>query len=274
LAIALRIHGWVQTEFSSDLEETVVSGITNDWPILATADSLLVVQAMLRLVVIASTAFRKEAGTALLCQEVAAMYCMAAVARTALVARSSTYLLNGPLALGGILPAACDLLSVPLLAMLTRGIRRNGLGVSALALAAAICIGCTTSLKLADDPFSDGLFFFVQSAEFFAAFAYLCRGVLAEVWLTSTQQESPALRFAHVVMPLQQCLSAYFFVEAFRTVPAMVGGGYPFEILHVGSIAQVAALACACVIHFVNGREPAPKDQVQYLRTEALIETP
>lgn len=276
LAIALRVRGSLQMEFSSQLEEEVVSKITNDWPILITADSMLVVQALLRLTVLASTALRKGAGPTLLSQEVTAIFFVAALARTVLVARSSIYMLNGPLALGGYLPAACDLLSVPLLAILTWGIQRKALAASALALAAAACVGYTTSLKLADDAFSDGLFFFVHSAELFAAFAYLSRGVLAEVGLVSVNQESVALQFAHIVMPFQQCLSAYFFVQAFHTVPEMVGGGYPFEILHVGSVAQVAVYACAFVIYLVSCRETrsAAKQQAPYLHTEALIEMP
>jgi hypothetical protein len=233
------------------VDEQTFESIALQWPILLTADSLLALQAMLRLVVFMSTVLRSASGPTLLSQEAAAISCGAALGRATLMARSAAYFLDGPL--GGYWPAACELLSVVFLAKLCRGIRQRALTASVITLAAAALIGCRNRLSLAGDPLADGLFIFAHTAELFAAFAYLSRALFSDVGLGGPCRKSVvALRFAHAVMPLQQCFAAYYFVQAFEKVPGLVDVGHPFEILQMGGVAQVAAFVGAAVLHWAE----------------------
>lgn len=241
LSCYLRVYG--SNGFMVD--EQTFENIALQWPILLTADSLLSLQAMLRLLVFMSTVLRSASGPTLLSQEAAAISCGAALGRATLLARSAAYFLDGPL--GGYWPAACELLSVVFLAKLCRGIRQRALTTSAITLAAAMCIGCRNRLSLAGDPLADGLFIFAHTAELFAAFAYLSRALFSDIG-----RKSVALRFAHAAMPLQQCFAAYYFVQAFEKVPGLVDVGHPFEILQMGGVAQVAAFVGAAMLHWAE----------------------
>jgi len=259
LAGALRIHG------SFDLSSVASDGLTADaaaaqmaeiarqWPILLSADTLLSLQAMLRVCVLVSSVLRRGRGPSLLTQEAVAISCGAALGRVVLVAHSNVYMLDGPL--GGNLPAACELLSLALLLILCRGIHLRTMMTSALTLAAAAWIASRNRLNLANDTFTDGLFTFATIAELLAAFAYLSRAVLSDVEADGASKDSVALRFAHIIMPVQACLAAYYFVQAFEVMPQLIGAGHPFEILQWGCVAQVGAYTGAALLHWAESVE-------------------
>jgi len=260
LAVILRTHG-VMATVKNAMDEVVLTKIVRTWPLLLSADSLLGFQAMLRLLAYASSALRISEGPTLVSQEFAAISCAAAVGRTLLVASNRIFMLDGPL--GGSLPALIDLVSVPLLAFLARGIDKKSLAAAVLAISMAVFVGSQDRLKLADNRFSDGLFIFVHTAEFFAAFAYLSRALISESGVTTVGRENVALWFAHIIMPVQASLAAYFFVECFKYVPQVVGAGYPFEILHIGGVAAAGAYAGASVIYFCNSYESPAKENIE-----------
>jgi len=259
LAIIIQTHGSMAT-VSSAVQEKVVRDLYQEWPILLTADSLLEFQSMLRVVVLVSSVLRRGNGATLLAQEVAALLCAAALGRTVLLARNRSYMLDGPL--GGALPAACDLLTVPLLAVLAYRINKGALTASAFVLVVAAYVGSQNRLSLAGDPFADGLFIFVHIAELFAALAYLSRAVLSDVEVAFAGRPNVALRFAHIMMPIQAFLSAYYFVEITNLAQnrVNVAAGYPSEILRVGGMAQAMAYTIAAVLHFGQYRE-SPKGE-------------
>merc|ERR1719378_1511340 len=120
-----------------------------------------------------------------------------------------------------------DLVSASLLTILTNGISGKGIAATVLALLTATGIGATNYIRLADDHLANELFIAVHSAEVFAAFAYLARALFSDVGIGSAGRRSVALWFAHVLMPVQAGLSAYYFIEAFHTVPQIVGAGFP-----------------------------------------------
>jgi hypothetical protein len=251
MAIALRMN-----EVDSALDETVsethnrevLENVKRAWPILLTADSLLGMQAMLRLLVIVSSVLRTDGGPLLLSREVAAIAAGAMLGRVNLAAQWKVYRLDGPL--GGFLPMACDLVAAPFLGILSFGITYRGVATTCIALLTAAFVGATNHLSLAGDELADGIFIFVHVAELFAALAYLCRAILFDAGMGGTGRRGAAFWFAHIVMPIQACLSAYYFVVAFKYVPQLVVAGHPFEILHLGGIIQVAAYAGATVLHF------------------------
>jgi hypothetical protein len=260
MAIALRMN-----EVDGALDETVdvnpihrnrevLENVKRTWPILLTADSLLGMQAMLRLLVVVSSVVRTDGGPLLLSREVAAISAGAMLGRVNLASQWKVYRLDGPL--GGFLPMACDLVSAPFLGILSFGITYQGVAATGIAMLTSAVAGSQSQLTLADDRMADGLFIFVHCAELFAALAYLYRAMTSNVFLSSSGRRGAAFWFAHMVMPIQAALSAYYFVVAFKYVPGMVAAGFPFEILHMGGMLQVAAYTGATVFHFSQHHVP------------------
>merc|ERR1719440_1917110 len=101
-----------------------------------------------------------------------------------------------------------------------------------------------------DSPHLDALFSLVMLLETAAAVAFYVR---------STKSKSGALEafngFAHVVLPLQQALPAYFlivaFAPAFQTEPSLVGKGCPFELLQAGGLLQIIMYVLAGIIYYI-----------------------
>jgi len=257
LAGALRMRGSFDlSSVTSDdkaAHMAALAEVARQWPILLTADTLLSLQAMLRVCVLVSSVLRRGAGPSLLTQEAVAVSCGAALGRVALVAHSNVYMLDGPL--GGNLPAACEVLSLVLLLILCHGIHLRTMTSSALTLAAAACIASRNHFNLGSDALADGLFIFANIAELLAAFAYLSRAVFSDIASDGTKTDSVALWFAHIIMPVQACLAAYYFVQAFEVMPQLIGAGHPFEILQWGCVAQVGAYAGASLLHWAESVE-------------------
>merc|ERR1740138_1435289 len=61
-----------------------------------------------------------------------------------------------------------------------------------------------------------------------------------------------AVAFAHLLMPVQQSLSAYYFLQAFEAVPELVGSGMPFETLQIGNTVQLGAYLGALALHLAE----------------------
>lgn len=263
LASLLRARG-----DTSNLDNDAWNEIKREWPLLITADTLLALQALLRLVICISALLRTSGpGTSFvpLCQEPATLFCFASLARVGLLARDSPYTLDGPL--GGALPAACELVLVPLFTVLGfEALRRNVSG-SALAIAAAVWFASRNHLSVADDAITDSLFSLAHALELLGAFAYLARTVVMGCSGRGSQT-SPHVGFAHVILVAQQCMSAYYFSSgAFPYSPGLVGAGKPFELLQYGSIIQLGAFLAAFAFFvaeatgddaFLKDAEPAP----------------
>lgn len=268
LAVTLRIRGSVSLASLTSGDDKVdpialeaLAEVARQWPILMTADSLLSLQAMFRVLVLVSSVARLGGGPSLLTQEVAAISFGALVGRVALLLRGNVYMLDGPL--GGYLPAACELLAMALLYRLCRGIHRRALMTSLLTLCAAAWVASRNRLNLADDKVADSLFIFAHVMELIAAFAYLCRALHLDVEAEGAAKGNVALRFAHIIMPVQACFSAYYFVQAFDVIPQLVGVGHPFEILQWGCIAQVGAYCGSALLHWAESLEMPTQELVR-----------
>jgi len=258
LAAVLRVRGGVDPS----VDEKAWAEIVRQWPMLLTADSLLSLQAMLRVIVLLSAVMR--CGRSLpLSGEAAVFFGSAALARVVLTAISTVYRLDGPL--GGFLPAVCELVSLPLSAILCRGISQKTFVASVVTILALAWIAYRNRLSLADDALVDGLFMFAQLAELLSAFTFLFR-----VLLMGAGRTGVAVRFAFIMMPLQQVLSAYYFVQAFSAIPELVGSGHPFELLQFGGVAQLGAYAGAAVLHVAEHLEMPPGDTDDFVEDEAL----
>jgi len=221
--------------------------IKAQWPILLTADTLLSLQAMLRIVVLFSAALRAGTEPVPLADEAAALSLGAQLVRGLLLANSTTYMLDGPL--GGKLPATCEIVAIPLLAALGafRTIRR-------CPLAAATVAGCVAwlasrhFLSLAGDALADQLFIAAHILDLLSALAYLARSLLIGGNDEYEPGRSIAIGFTHLLMAAQQSLATYYFLRAFDADPELVGAGLPFQVLHIGCAVQLGVYLAAAAI--------------------------
>lgn len=224
--------------------------IQAQWPLLVTADTVLSLQAMIRLLVVLSCVLRTGGGMQVpLGDETAMLWLGAGAARVALLFRTDVYMLDGPL--GGKLPATCELAVLPLLFALSRGSLVKAPLVGAVTYAAAAALAGRNHLNLAQDAISDGLFVAAHGLDFIAAFAYLLRTLLIDVRSTGCTA-NVSVGFAHLLMPVQQCLAAYYFVQAFEADPALVGSGRPFDMLQIGAITQLGFYLGATVVYLAE----------------------
>merc|ERR1719492_662002 len=240
-AVALRLRG----DTSKPMNEQAWAEIKAQWPILMTADTLLSLQAMLRLLLLLSCVLRAGGRVPVpLGDETAMLWLAAGLARVALLVRTESYMLDGPL--GGNLPAACEVAVLPLLFALSRGsLVKAPLGGALTCIAVAVFAG-RNHLNLAKDTLSDGLFIAAHGLDFLAAFAYFLRTLLIDV------RGNISVGFAHLLMPVQQGLAAYYFVQALIYEPLCVGSGRPFAVLQIGGITQIGFYLGACAVYVAD----------------------
>jgi len=247
LAAALRARGDAHGVSESDAEAW--EQINSEWPLLLTADTLLSLQAMLRLVVLISVVLRAGGGAAApLADEATCLWLFAGLARVGLLARTSVYMLDGPL--GGMLPAACEVAVVPMLLVLSKSTLRRAPLTLGLVLAATVSFASRNYLALADEDdkhLADSTFMLAHTLDCLAAFAYLFRTALID-----TGSRGVSTGFTHLLMPVQAGLSAYYFLQAFMAVPELVGKGLPFEALQIGNTAALGAYLGASALYFAE----------------------
>jgi len=232
--------------------------ITREWPVLMTADTLLGLQAMLRLVVLGSAAFRAGAGHSVpLVKEAATFMLLAATMRVMLLALSpaDVYYLDGPL--GGKLNLALEVSAVPLLLHLAKGVLRDGYRFGCFVACGTLCalwLARCNQLHVADPQGGhlDMLFTFGYMLELCAAVAVFLRTAIW--WVAPARCDAPSAGFVHACLPVQQFLSAYFMLVAFSMPldfpPEIVRTGHPLEVLRLAGVVQVFMYLLAAVLYF------------------------
>eukprot|EP00928_Gymnodinium_smaydae_P033545 TRINITY_DN24003_c0_g2_i1.p1 TRINITY_DN24003_c0_g2~~TRINITY_DN24003_c0_g2_i1.p1 ORF type:complete len:380 (+),score=81.67 TRINITY_DN24003_c0_g2_i1:71-1141(+) len=236
--------------------------IKNAWPLLTTADSLFVLQAMVRIVVLLSVAFRGGASAPLAgCS--AAFALLAQVCRLLLFAFSTpdVYHIDGPL--GGLTSVVFEVAAVPVLLYLSRSLSTRGAAVVMFGGACAAGVASVNTFALADFmPALDALFSLVQLLDFLAACAFL-RNTMVALGSVSDASSSTALSVAHVLLPLQALLPAYFFLTAFApplvVESVLVRQGLPFEMMWGVGSAQVGLYALAGVLQLAWALDATPE---------------
>lgn len=300
LAFVLRLRGDTEV-FTDPASQQVWEQIKVDWPILMGADTLLNLQAMLRLLVLLFVAIRAEATKRSPLSGLPALLMVAgAMTRGMLNARTMDYRLEGPLSLGGDLPAACELAGIPFYASLGLGELKRAPVKASLVVGTAIWFASHHYLNLAKDASVDVLFLQAHVLELFAAFAYLVRTVWLSVGKGADEEVEEEggrrlvakkpdwsgnafIGFMHMLMTLQQALSAYYFLTAFDPHPSLVGRGRPFCVLCGGNLLQLGAYLGAAAL-FVGGSvdiefqpnatqlEPLEQDLTQPEQDAAVLE--
>lgn len=248
LSVAIRLRG--DRTIVDEGVDDVWSLIKNEWPILITADTLLSLQAMVRLIITVSVVLRTgeaSTGPVPLMKEPAVFLGLATCARVAVIVRTSHYMLDGPF--GGTLPVACELAVLPLLVLLGLGAAKKTLLSSFMAAGVAVWFASRNRLSLADDFHADTLFMLAHTLELATGFAYLAR----TLHIVCDHAQSPASAaqagLVHVLMVLQQAMPAYYFVVAFPYTPELVATGHPFEVLQYGNIGCLGAFLAALALH-------------------------
>lgn len=230
--------------------------VKREWPLLMTADSLIGLQAMLRLVFLISASLRRT-DLSPLDGEPAAFFLLAALVRVVLLTLSppDVYHLDGPL--GGDMNVSMEvagfLLLLPLgIRMLQKGLRR----IAALVLVVMLLAMSATHnhFALADSSHShlDMLFSFVMLLEMVAGVAFYVHSARGKGAFALDAFSG----FAHFMLLLQQALPTYFllvaFAAPFKVEPSLVGKGRPFELLQAGGMMQVVMYVLAAILYSMS----------------------
>jgi hypothetical protein len=230
------------------------------------ADTLLNLQAMIRLLVILFIAVRAELGGRSPITGMAALLSLAGMmARGMLSSKTAVYRLEGPLALGGDLPIACEVAMMPFLARFGLAELRRSPITASMLVGGALWFASHHYLNLAKDASIDRLFIQAHVLELFAAFAYLVRAICFMVDRdehaecggrrlggNGLRRCGAFVGFMHILMTLQQAFSAYYFLTAFEPDPRLVGAGRPFCVLCLGNLLQLGAYLGATGL-FIGG---------------------
>jgi hypothetical protein len=248
LAALLRARGDAGSEDSPTWAE-----IKAQWPLLMTADTLLSLQAMLRLLVLLSVVFRSTGTPTPLAEEAAAMWFVAAVARVALLWRTSVYMMEGPL--GGWITAAFEVAVLPVLGLMSRSAFGRAPLSLCLTVAGMSAFAWRNRLNLSEDATADALFVFAYCGDMLSALGYLLRTALVEKVPGRTDV---SVGFTHLLMPVQASLSAYYFLQAFEPTRELVGQGRPFEVLQISNTVAFGAYVGAAALHIADCRDARP----------------
>jgi len=279
LAVLLRLRGDTEV-MTSPMEQQVWEQIKVEWPILMGADTLLNLQAMLRLLVLLFLARRAQVGgRSPLSGLPALLFLAAALTRGRMGCVTDAYRLEGPLSLGGDLPIACEVAGVAFWTALGASAVRKAPVAATVMVGGAIWFASHHFLNLAKNATADQLFIQAHMLELMAAFAYVSRAICLAVGSNDANgdeqdsDESPSkgdwksnafIGFMHMVMTMQQAFSAYYFLTAFEPHPSLVAVGRPFCVLCIGNLLQLGAYLCAAAFwagSFVYNPEVARTEQ-------------
>jgi hypothetical protein len=238
-------------------DEEIWHEIKNEWPLLTTADSLLGLQSLLRLVVLLSATLRlapnKDSKSAFL-GSCGLFFLSAAVVRVMLLVMSpqDVYHLDGPL--GGNVNFMVEVSSLLLLMILN--LRCFNLSMARM-VACAFAITCVTlvaefnCLEIADEnsEFLDVLFSLNGLLELLGAISF----TFASLWISGTSAAFEG--FVHVILPVQQLFAAIFLLTAWvseEEQQSLVRRGYPFQLLQASYVLQVGLYLIATTVRVTD----------------------
>lgn len=247
LVVALRSRGDTIGESMDERSREAWEAIKAQWPVLMTADTLLALQVMLRLIVVLSAVLRSGSSTASpLLDECAVLWFGGAAARSVVLMHSKAYWLEGPV--GGLIPTISEVLLAPLLFVLgKRALRRSTLTM----LLVVVLVGFfaqRNNIHLAEEQEANLLFTAAHCFELLSAVLYLGRTLLSD-------SDSPDLQFSltftHLVMVVQQSLAVYFWLQAFE--PDTVSGtGLGIAAIQLSCLGQLCAYLAAASLHIAT----------------------
>lgn len=251
LAVLLRLRGDDGFIPSSAEELAHWEKIKAEWWLLMGADTLLNLQAMLRLLLLLFVGIRADtSGRSPLSGMASVFYCGGMLARGALATSTRMYVLEGPLSLNGDLSIACELAMVPVLAGLSiKSLRR--FPVAVVAVGFATWYSKQNYFDMARNPDVDSLFTLAHILELFGAFAYLLRTISVYCAAKEGERSSGIVGFMHLLMPAQAALASYYWLTAFTPEEQLpIGKGRPWCLLIMTNLLQLAAFLCSVALYF------------------------
>eukprot|EP00435_Cladocopium_sp_Y103_P050974 s909_g15.t1 len=251
LVVVLRFRGDTISETLDGHSKEAWESIKAQWPVLLTADTLLAIQVMLRLVVVLSAILRSGgSGNSPVLEECAALWCGGAIARCLVLQRSQAYWLEGPV--GGLFPALLEALLAPLLFLLGyRAIRRSAVAICLVSILVAI-FAKRNNLNLAEEEDANIFFTAAHCFEFLSALLYAGRTML----LDNDGQSS--LTFTHLMMIIQQSLATYFWLQAFDPDTNLDGCGLGIFAIQMSCLGQLCAYIAAASLHVMLATHEVP----------------
>lgn len=245
LIIALRSRGDTVSESMDEQSRQAWEDIKNQWPLLLTADTLLAMQVMVRVVVVFSAVLRAGSGKALpVSEETAMLWLAGALARIGVLMQSEAYWLEGPA--GGTIPAVLEVALVPLLLVLGhKALCRCPLTGLLVASLVGVFAG-RHHLNIADEQGANVCFMAAHGFEFLAAFAYVVRTMFIDN--EGLVGNDLNIAFTHILMPLQTSFSVYFWLQAFEPDADLVGAGIGLQAIQLSCLAQLGAYLAAAAL--------------------------
>lgn len=239
-------------------DEALWNDINVEWPVLKTADSLLGIQSMLRLVLLTSALLRDggNKATSAFAMEPLGFLFLASCTRAALLLASpwEVYHLDGPV--GGALNLACEICAVPLTAWLCRPLWHDLYSLSCVLAVMVVCglLASQQHLALADPgmEYLDVLFSLSQFLDSAVAGTFLLR--TCSLW---TAARGEFMAYSVMALFFQQLLSAVFMFSSwgqapFHEVHGIVGKGHPLAMMQTSSLMEVGCYALSSVVFAIS----------------------
>jgi len=231
-------------EFETAEDQEMWDQIQADWPRLVCADTLLAIQAMLRLVVLAAAVYHGcAAGPVPLAPQAATLLGLGCLARASVSAGSSAYLMDGPC--GSTLPVACDAVSTLLAFYLGRACLRKRLLPTVFTSIALTVLASRHCLNLSGGkPHFDALFVASYGFDSLAAFTHLFQ--------TLSVGSAAAAVPRQAILAVQAMLGTYYFHYALPHTAEIVLAGKPLQFLELAHTAAAAACLGAMALYVVD----------------------
>mmetsp|Transcript_45454 Transcript_45454/g.81645 ORF Transcript_45454/g.81645 Transcript_45454/m.81645 type:complete len:218 (+) Transcript_45454:3-656(+) len=203
---------------------------------------------MLRSIVVLSAVVRSGDGrVSPLLDECSVLWFGGAVARSAALAYSKAYWLEGPA--GGAIPTILEVSLAPLLLILGKSALRRS---SMTLLVVSVFVGVLAQrnhVHLAEEQEANLFFSGAHGFELLSALLYLVRTLLLDTDTSASSEFS--LTFTHVVMVVQQSLAVYFWLQAFE--PDSVSGvGLGIMAIQLSCLGQLCAYLAAASLHIAT----------------------
>lgn len=238
-------------QFDNPEEQQDWDRIKTEWPILRGADTLLGLQAILRLLVVLCAAVKARMGQLTPLSGMAGVCTFAAMSlRSALAAQNLRYDLDGPL--GGRVAMGVEAAMVALLATLVCKTFWDFPLRAAVVITAAWSFASSHYFNFAMNPRVDGMFTAAHVLEGLAAVWFLAQSMRSACRLGKGECNA-ASGFAYLMMPLQQSLSTYYFFNVRELHDSsIVGAGHPLCLIKYFALLQLVAYFVAAAFHLAE----------------------
>jgi len=217
------------------------------WPVLMTADTLLGLQSLLRLPLLLSVLLRSPTPGAKgpLTGIPIFLICASTLCRVSCLAYDPVFWLFGPV--GGNVNLASEVAALLVLLWLSMGaLSTTNMTALVWSLCLAGGVAARHEIQITENTMMNAVFVMAQLIDLLAAGAHLVHTMKSD-----GGPRGGATSFVHFLLPLQQSLCAYFYLEGFEEIPELVLHGCPFKVLQITTSVSLGLYLMATVLHIV-----------------------